>query len=160
LNVVDEQDPNPAVKTHMKPSFKEDSKQWLQSIRNAISRTHWKEDFIRGLKAFQNAGAFIGDRSFSETELFRLRRQVEQMDEKIEQAFQSLGKRSMEHWESQQVLDEKEQLRAFKQIDALTQERQEILEKIDALKASPHRPLNEGTDHPPPENEVSTDPSA
>lgn len=141
----------------MKLSLKDDSKEWFQFIRRAVSRTTWKEDLLRGLKILQTGGVLIADRSFAETELFRLRRRIDQADEKLAQAFQSLGKRSMDHWESQQVLDEKEKIRAFKQIDALKKERQEIFEKMEMLKSSSHHSLHDkppssspSHDEPPP----------
>jgi len=121
----------------MMSSLKADSKAWLQRTRELISRARWKEDLLRGIKLLQTGGAFLADRSFAEGNLFRLRRELEQVDEKLARAFQSLGKRSMEHWESQQVLDEKERLRAFKEIELLQKERSALLEKIEALKQMP-----------------------
>ena len=48
----------------------------------------------------------------------------------------------MDHWESQQVLDEKEKMRAFEQIEALKKEKEEMIEKLEALKSPSRHPLH------------------
>lgn len=134
----------------MKFSFKKFTDEGLAFIDRVSARTSWKEDLSRGLKMLFTGGTALADRSFSEIEIIRLRRQLEQVDEKLSLAYRTLGKKSMDHWNHRQELDEKEKNRILGQIDTLIQEKGKIMEQIMAAKntpppdvSSPSKPVSE-----------------
>lgn len=118
----------------MSLSIKGFGRRWLQFVERLVSRTTWKEDLIRGLELLKTGGESTVDRSFAEVELIRLRRHLAQVDDKLTLAFQALGKKCMDHWTNQQVLDEKEKSRAFSTIETLKREREQVLDQIAAMK--------------------------
>lgn len=109
-------------------------KEWQEMFERIVSRTTWKEDLLRGLETLGTGGGLTVDRSFSEVEMIRFRRQLEQVDEKISLVYRALGKKSMEHWNHQQELDGKEKSKAIFQIDVLTAEKEKILEQMTTWK--------------------------
>lgn len=121
----------------MKFSFKEFTNEGLALIERLTARTNWKEDLTRGLQMVFSGGVFLADRSFSEFETIRLRRQLEQVEEKLSFAYRTLGKKSMDHWNRRQNLDEKEKNKIFQQIDTLLQEQEKLMEQIAAAKNTP-----------------------
>ncbi len=134
----------------MKFSFKNFSSKCQTLTTRVLSQTTWKEDLSCGIKALFLEGSSVADRSFSELELIRLRYQLQQLEEKLGDAYQVLGKKSMEHWEHQQDLDEKEKTRLFRQIDLLEKEKDRITEQMEAEKnpskqdiATPSQPVSE-----------------
>lgn len=121
----------------MKFSFKKFTNEGLALIERATARTSWKEDLSRGVRVLFTGGALLADRSFSEIETIRLRRQLEQVDEKLSLAYRMLGKKSMDHWNHQKALEEKEKNKIFRQIDTLLQEQEKLTEQIAAAKNTP-----------------------
>jgi len=118
-------------------SFKKFTNEGLALVERLTARTTWKEDLSRGLRVLFTGGVFLADRSFSEIETIRLRRQLEQVEEKLSLAYRTLGKKSMDHWNHQQALDEKEKNKLFLQIDSLLQAQEKLMEQIAAAKNSP-----------------------
>jgi len=102
-------------------------------VQGFVAKTNWIEDLKRGLSVLQSGGFALVDRSFSEVELYKLRGSLERCDEKLDQCFQALGKKSMTHWKNQQDLDEKEKEKLFTQIDTLKTEKEKLHEMIAAL---------------------------
>jgi len=121
----------------MKFSFKTLTTEGLALIERLTARTSWKEDLSRGLRMLFTGGVFLADRSFSEIETIRFRRQLEQIKEKISLAYGKLGKKSMDHWNHRQNLDEKEKNKIFQNIDDLIQEQEKLREQIAAAKNTP-----------------------
>jgi len=109
-------------------------KGWLQVIDRLASRTTWRDDLRRGIVVLTTGGASIADRGLAEMELRQLRGRLQQVEEKLTQAYQGLGKKSMDHWAGQQILDPKEQNRALHGIDALEKEKGKLIGQIAAHK--------------------------
>lgn len=121
----------------MKFSFKKLTDEGLALIDRVTARTTWKEDLSRGLHMLFTGGAFLADRSFSEIDSIRLRRQLEQVEEKLSFVYQNLGKKSVDHWNQHKNLEEKEKDLIFQQIDTLLQEQEKLMEQIAATKNTP-----------------------
>lgn len=123
-------------------------------VQGLVSKTNWTEDLKRGLIVLQSGGAAVVDRSFSELELYKLRRSLEQCEEKLDQCFQMLGQKSMAHWKNQQELGEKEKESLFAQIETLKAEKEQLLTSITALLTPPDdKPIDpESLDPDPPES--------
>ncbi|VAX32418.1 hypothetical protein MNBD_NITROSPIRAE01-317 [hydrothermal vent metagenome] len=121
----------------MKFSFKTLTNKGLALFERLTARTSWKEDLSRGLRTLFTGGVFLADRSFSEIEIVRLRRQREQIEEKLVLAYHMLGKKSMDHWKHRQNLEEKEKNKIFQQIDDLLHEQEKFKEQIAAAKNTP-----------------------
>lgn len=121
----------------MKLSFKMFTNEGMALIERLTAHTSWQDDISRGLRALFTGGVFLVDRSFSEFETIRLRRQLEQVEEKLSLAYRTLGKKSMDHWNHRQDLDEKEKNKIFQQIDTLLQDQEKLMEQITAAKNTP-----------------------
>lgn len=106
----------------------------METILRIVSQTTWKEDIQRAFACLKAEGTAAADRSFAQLELMKLRRRLDEIDEKLALAFQSLGKKSLDHWTHQQRLDAKEKNKAFVTIDTLKKEREKVTEMITALK--------------------------
>ncbi|MFQ5588317.1 MAG: hypothetical protein ACE5F7_05710 [Nitrospiria bacterium] len=107
----------------------------FQTVFDRITaQTTWKEDLGRGVKTLLSGGTFFVDQSLSEIETLRLRRQLEEVEKRLFLAYQSLGKRCMDHWVRQQTLDEKERVKACEQITAILAEKEKLLDQITAAK--------------------------
>lgn len=114
-------------------------KEWQEMFERIVSRTTWKDDLSRGFETLETGGGFAADRFFSEVEMIRFRRQLEQVHEKLSLVYRALGKKSMEHWNHQQELDEKEKNKAILQIDVLIAEKEKIIEQMTAWKKTSSR---------------------
>jgi len=132
----------------MKFSFKTLTNEGLALIERLTARTSWKEDLSRGLRMLFTGGVFLADRSFSEIESIRLRRQREHIEEKLALAYRMLGKKSMDHWNQRQHLEEKEKNKIFQHIDDLLQEEEKVTEQIAAVKNTPPADLSNSSETP------------
>ncbi len=121
----------------MKFSFSTFTNKGLALIERLTARTTWKDDLSRGFHMIFTGGVFLADRSFSELETIRLRRQLEQIEEKLSLVYLRLGKKSMDHWNHRQNLDEKEKNKIFQKIDSLLQEQEKLTAQIAATKNTP-----------------------
>lgn len=119
-------------------------------LQRLFSKTTWTEDLKRGLTVLQSGGTAVVDRSFAEIELHKLRRRLEDCEEKMDQCFQMLGQKSMAHWKNKQEWDEKEKEGLFAQIETLEAEKEKLLATMTALIT----PL----DADPPDTTDTTDP--
>lgn len=140
-------------------SFKKFGLEGAALFQGLVSKNKWTEDLKRGLDVLQSGGLAVVDRSFSEVELYKLRRDLEQCDEKLDECFQTLGKKSMAHWKNQQELDHKEKEKLFTQIERLKMEKEQILAEISAQKI----PIDDTVPEPAPSNiqkETSEPPSS
>lgn len=110
----------------MAPSLQQMLKEWLKSKR-------WKQDAIRGWSKLQASGSTMTDRSFREVELVRLRYRLERIGEKLARAYQSFGKKVVDHWASVYVLTEDERKRDFRRIHLLLDEQRKLTDEIREL---------------------------
>ncbi len=118
-------------------SLKKITQAYREVFDRITAKTTWKEDLGRGIETLLNGGALLADRSFVEIETIRLRREMDQVEEKLFQAYQSLGKRCMDHWQHDQELDEKGKNKAFQQITALFLEKEKLKDQLAAAKNPP-----------------------
>jgi len=132
--------PEPDEKeTTVLSSVKEVITGWLGMGRRLIARTSWREDAIRGLKTLQSSGTSIVDRSFGEVNLFRLRSQLEKIDQQLFEAYRLLGKKCVDHWTKGRPLKEIERKRECRRIDLLAEEKKKILSQMSELKETPDK---------------------
>ncbi len=119
----------------------------LELIDRLMSRKTWRDDLSRGLDALKTGGASLADRSIAEIELRQLRGHLHQIEEKLSSAYLALGKKSMDHWAGQQVLNQKGKDRAIRTLETLEKEKEKLIEQIAAHK----RPANGNsrTESPP-----------
>ncbi|MFQ5780028.1 MAG: hypothetical protein ACE5HN_04485 [Nitrospiria bacterium] len=130
--------PEPDEKeTTVSSSVKDVITEWLRLGRRVIARTSWRKDAIRGLKTLQSGGTSIVDRSFGEVDLFRLRSQLEKIDQDLFAAYQLLGKKCVDHWTKGRRLMEVERKRERRRIDLLAEEKKRILGQMLELKEAP-----------------------
>jgi hypothetical protein len=107
---------------------------WLKLDYAALSK-QWKEDLVRGWNILEWGGASMADLSFREVELLRLRYRLEKVNERLFQAYQTLGKKVMDYWaEAHPSLTEEERKREFRRIDLLLEEQKKILDQIRELQ--------------------------
>ncbi len=118
-------------------SYEKYTSKFHDTLERITARTSWKEDLGQGLTTLLNGGIFFADRSFSEIETIRLRHQLEQVEEKLFRAYQSLGKKCMDHWNHHQELDEKEKNRIFQQIAVILKEKEKLMDQLTAEKNPP-----------------------
>lgn len=102
-------------------------KEWLRSKQ-------WKEDVSHGWSKLQSAGSSVADRSFKEVELLRLRYRLERVDQKLFQAYQSLGKKVTDHWAAVYILTDDERKREFRRIHLLLDEQKKLTDQIQELQ--------------------------
>jgi hypothetical protein len=108
-------------------SLRQILKEWWKSKQ-------WRRDAVQGWSMIESAGSSVADRSFKEVEFLRLRYRLERINQKLFQAYQSFGKKVVDHWASVYILTEEERKREFRRIHLLLEEQKKLADQLDELK--------------------------
>lgn len=102
-------------------------KEWLKSKQ-------WKQDVIQGWSQLQSAGSSVANRSFKEVESLRLRYRLERVNQRLFQAYQSLGKKVVDHWASVYILTDDGRKREIRRIHLLLDEQKKLTDQMQELQ--------------------------
>ncbi len=123
-------------------SWKSSLQKWLSPLPK-----RWKEDLIRGFKMIQPVAASVSDGTLVEIELMQLRYRLERINRKLNDAYQTFGRRIMEHWDQSPVITEDEKKHLLHRINLLLKEQGKIVEQIQSIKEPPHPDNRAGSEN-------------